>query len=96
MAEHLLCRVYLGGMQRAGERPRCQPTFSHATGRAQKHALRGVSDQDAGRDGADTASPQIVRKKSGRDQEKSATANDDNSAFTQVKGTFSTRTNTGQ
>jgi len=45
---------------------------------------------------ADTASPQIVRKKSGRDQEQATTANDDKSAFPEVRATFPARTNHGQ
>jgi hypothetical protein len=66
----------------------------HATWRT-KRALGGASARTLVA-AADTASPQIVRKKSGRDQEQSTTANDDNSAFSQVKATFPTRTNNGQ
>jgi len=68
--------------------------FSHATWRT-KRALGGASARTLVA-AADTASPQKVPKKSGRDQEPSTTANDDKSAFSQVKATFPTRTNNGQ
>ena len=68
---------------------------SHATWRT-KHAIGGASARTLLVAAADTASPQIVRKRSGRDPEQSTTANDDKSAFMQVKATFPTRTNNGQ
>jgi len=54
-----------------------------------------VSGQDAGR-AVDTVSPQKVRKKFSRGQEKSLPANDDKSAFAQVRAIFPARTNNGQ
>jgi hypothetical protein len=52
-----------------------------------KHPVRRASAQNLFA-AADITSPQIVRKNSGRDQERSATVNDEKSAFTQVRAPF--------